>query len=185
MTLAKKAEMASSPNSPLVETYLQKRPDLIRLFTARTGSKSEAEEIVQEIYLKIVAGTNVQIDDMIGYIYKIGYNLMLDRIRSRRRAVAREGDYYRVRRAGYPDEDSSNDPSPETQAFDRLTLARLIAIIDGFPPHCRRVFIMHKIDGLSYAEIAAKLRVSVSAVEKQMMSALKRLALARDHLGRE
>ena len=98
-------------------------------------------------------------------------------MRSKRRSDARDEAYYRLTRTGPYTESETDQPSPETEALARITLSNLIRVINGFPPRCRRVFLMNKIDGLSYAEVAKVLRISTSAVEKHMMSALKRLAI--------
>jgi RNA polymerase sigma-70 factor (ECF subfamily) len=47
--------------------------------------------------------------------------------------------------------------------------------IDHLPLERRKVFVMSRYDGLTYAEIAAKLGISVKTVENQMGSALKTL----------
>lgn len=48
--------------------------------------------------------------------------------------------------------------------------------LDAVSRRTRDVFFMHRLDGLSYAEIARRLGVSVSAIEKQMASALVAIA---------
>lgn len=53
--------------------------------------------------------------------------------------------------------------------------AALWHAIDCLPPRCREVFLMSKRDGLSNAEIAAELDISVKTVEAQMTRALHRL----------
>jgi RNA polymerase sigma factor (sigma-70 family) len=46
------------------------------------------------------------------------------------------------------------------------------------PERCREVYLLHRFDGLSYAQIATQCGVSVSMVEKQMTKAIKRIAEA-------
>jgi RNA polymerase sigma factor (sigma-70 family) len=52
--------------------------------------------------------------------------------------------------------------------------------VETLPPQTQRVFRMHKLEGLSHAETAARLGVSKSAVEKHMITALKRLLARRE-----
>ena len=156
--------------------YLSKRSDLVRFFTARTSSPSEAEDIVQEIYLKIAGSGADELENPAAYLYRLGTNVMLDRVRARRRAVARDDSHYRTFRSDVRGVDAAEAPDPDNAIDARRQLARVMQGVDALPPQCRRVFLMHKIEGLSYAEVAAALGVSRSAVEKHMIAALKRLA---------
>ena len=53
-------------------------------------------------------------------------------------------------------------------------LERVKAAIVEMPPQCQRVFIMHKVYGFKYKEIAQQLGISVSTVEKHIMTGLKK-----------
>ncbi len=163
--------------SALMTLYLAKRSDLVRFFTARTSSPSEAEDIVQDIYLKLSGVDDAGIDNAAAYLYRLGSNVMLDRVRSRRRATVRDDAYYQTHRTGGPgSEDEADLPSPEARLDAKQRLARLVKSVETLPPQCRRVFTMHKFEDRSYAEIAALLGISRSAVEKHMITALKRLS---------
>ena len=64
-------------------------------------------------------------------------------------------------------------PSPETVAAGRQRLAKLVEALDCLPAKTRTVFRLHKFDGLSHAEVAQRLGISRSSVEKHMIDALK------------
>jgi len=51
-----------------------------------------------------------------------------------------------------------------------------MAVIDEMPPRRRDVFLLHRIDELTYPQIARKLGISIKAVEKHIHLALKQLA---------
>lgn len=155
--------------------YLGKRVELVRFFTARTSSVTEAEDIVQEIYLKIVHSAE-QPDNPGAYLYRLGSNVMVDRARARRRSMTRDDAYYRTFRVETRSGDASDGPDPDAALDARRALGRVLAAVNALSPQCRRVFLMHKIEGLSYAEVAQRLGISRSAVEKHMIAALKRLA---------
>lgn len=53
--------------------------------------------------------------------------------------------------------------------------ARVWEAIDSLPERCRAIFLMSKRDGMSYAEIASELNLSVKTVEHQISKALRRL----------
>ncbi len=155
--------------------YLKKRAELVGFFTARTGSASEAEDIVQDIYLKI-ANVTERPDHPGAYLYRLGTNVMVDRARAQRRAAKRDDGYYRTLRVETRAGDAVDRPDPDAAIDARRALKRVTTAVRALPPQCRRVFLMHKIDGLSYAEVAQALGVSRSAIEKHMMLALKRIA---------
>lgn len=170
------ADAADSQQSLLIAAYLAQRQNLIRFFTLRTGSAIEAEDIVQDIYLKI-ADLNVDgIENAAGFLFRLGTNVMLDRVRSRRRSAARDGAYIQTSHAPGSVEPATDAPSPEAAWQARATLNHVLAAVEHMPPRRRQVFVMHKLNGASYAEIAEQLEITRSAVEKLMASALKDLA---------
>lgn len=100
-------------------------------------------------------------------------NLALDHIRGQRS----RGHYF----AQEETFDSADEaPSPESTVDYRQRLARLEQAVSELPDRQRQVFLMHKFDGMSHAEIAAELGITRSAVEKLVMKAL---AHCRDRLG--
>lgn len=63
-------------------------------------------------------------------------------------------------------------PSPETLAITIETLVKIDAMLDGLAPKARRAFLWCQLEGISHAEIAARLGVSVSSVRKYIANAL-------------
>lgn len=162
--------MADPP--ALIAAYLRKRADLVRFFAKRTGSAAAAEDIVQELYLKISAGPiPPDLHSPEAYLYRVGSNVMLDRLKKERRQAAREEDWGRSRGAvGL--ESIAEDPPADEALASRQRLARLIAHLDELPQQVAGAFRRHKFDGLTHSEVAAELGVSRSAVEKYIMTAL-------------
>lgn len=160
----------------LTSTYIAKRVDLLRFFTLRTGSAAEAEDIVQEIYVKIARLDAASIGNPAAFLYKMGSNILLDRLRSRRRTAVRDNAYFDAHAADAGSmEPVAPSVSPEAAWAARRRLEEVMRVVAEFPPQRRRVFSMHKIDGLSYGEVAEKLGISKSAVEKHMIAALRQL----------
>lgn len=170
--------MTDSAPSPLVGAYLQKRADLLRYFTMRLNSEAAAEDIVQDIYLRIVSANVGVVDNPSAYLYRLGTNLMLDRLKQQRRSALRDDAWHDTRHVRVGGEDMANDPSAEDAVAARQRLQRIMTAIEDLTPQCRRAFRLHKFDGLSHAETAAAMGISRSAVEKHVSTAL-RLLLAR------
>ncbi len=74
---------AHNGDGALIHIYLEKRAALLRFFTARTGSAAEAEDLVQEIFVKLSVMDDPEVTNGLAFLYRLGGNLMLDRYRSR------------------------------------------------------------------------------------------------------
>src|SRR6185437_9430555 len=79
-------DLADHGRSPLIELYLERRADLVRFFTMRLRSAAAAEDLVQDIYVRL-SGIDepAEIQNPMAYLYRLGSNLMLDRLRGERR----------------------------------------------------------------------------------------------------
>lgn len=166
----------------LVEAYFANREDLKRFIGARLGGggANDVEDVLQDLYLKAFAvGPDVEVRDPRAYLYRLASNLMMDRWRSGRRSAARDGAWRQVSAGDGPDGGVDDTPSAEAVVAARQRLDRLRSDVENLPEKTRRVFKLHKFDGLSYAETATTLGISGSSVEKHMMDALRRLTGAR------
>lgn len=163
--------------SALLAAYLERRADLVRFFTLRLKSAAAAEDLVQDIYVRLATvDPGVDVRNAAGYLYRLGSNLMLDRIRGERRTAARDHEWRESHRTLRGPDEVSEDPAADDAVAARQRLAAIVAVLRDLPDQTQRVFRMHKFDGLSHAEVAAALGISRSAVEKHCMAALKRLA---------
>jgi RNA polymerase sigma-70 factor (ECF subfamily) len=165
--------------SPLVATYLEHRPMLVRMFAARLGSPAAAEDLVQEIYVRIA--TQVEeppVSNLLGYLYRIGWNLMLDARRGARRTAAREATWADGHTTRVGAETVAEAAPPEAAIDARRRLAALMTALEELPPQIQRTFRLHKFDGLTHAQCAARLGISRSSVEKHVSAALKHLLKA-------
>ena len=112
------------------------------------------------------------------FLYRMGSNLMLDRLRQQQRAAARDGEWRQVN-ASFVDEEAVADERAADEAFAaRQRLALMLAALEELPATTRQAFRLHKLEGLSQAETAEALGVSRSSVEKYISAALRHL-LAR------
>lgn len=167
----------TSARSALLAAYLERRADLVRFFTLRLRSAEAAEDLVQDIFLRLDGvGADVEIHNAAGYLYRLGSNLMLDRLRAERRAATRDQDWRDANRTVQGAEEIAEEPRADDAVAARQRLDRIVALLRELPEQTQRVFRMHKFDGMSHAEVAQALGVSRSAVEKHVMAALKRLS---------
>lgn len=167
--------MGSSAKAELLAVYLDRRPALVRFFTTRTGSADRAEDIVQDIYVRLQALPEASVGEIASpaaYLYRIGGNLMLDGVRERRRRAARDEAWSDASGVVSDGVSVADLPSPEDAAWARLKLDQVTAALEGLAPNARTALRLHRIDGLTHAEIAARMGVSRSSVEKYLSAAL-------------
>lgn len=158
----------------LFAVYLEQREALSRFFRARLGTQADVEDLLQELYLKLQAAPDVEVREPRAYLYRLASNLTMDRWRSGMRSAARDGAWAALHQG-----EADEAPSAEAVVAGRQGLAAVSAALADLPEGTQTVFRLHKFEELSYAEVAARLGVSRSTVEKRMMQALKALATRR------
>ncbi|MBS0333122.1 MAG: sigma-70 family RNA polymerase sigma factor [Proteobacteria bacterium] len=172
-------DLQDDGRSPLIALYLERRTDLVRFFTVRLRSAAAAEDLVQDIYVRLSGlAPGIEIQNPTAYLYRLGPNLMLDKLRGERRTAHRDGAWLDSQTTRVGVQEVSAEPSAEAAVAARQRLALLTEALTELSPQTQRVFRMHKFEGMSHPEVAAALGISRSAVEKHMMAALKHL-LAR------
>lgn len=132
----------------------------------KLADKDLAEDITQEVFIRAWDKRDtILLDTVKSYLYKIANNLAVNHFNS---AKTR----FELKLA---DHDRTVSESPhdvmETDEFAR----RLNHVLDNLPESQRVVFLMNRIDDLTYREIAARLDIGEKAVEKRMQGALERL----------
>lgn len=160
------------------------RAGLQRLLRARLRSDEEADDVLQELYLRLQPQAEITgIDNPSGYLFRMALNLARDHRRGLNRARQRDEDWAQSRSQVLGAEAVADLPAADDAYASRQELLRLVGLIAALPPQCRLVFTLHKLEGFSHADIAARLNISRSAVEKHMNTALKRLARPEDRAG--
>jgi RNA polymerase sigma-70 factor (ECF subfamily) len=162
------------PN-PLLATYLERHQDLIRYFRARLRSDEAAEDLVQDIYVKITSLSAERIDNPAGFLFRLGTNLMLDQIKQRSRAGRRDAEWRGANTSSAGRAEISEASPADVTVDARQRLASIIEVVRDLPAPVREAFRLHKLEGLTHAETAKAMNVSRSSVEKYMMLCLKRI----------
>jgi RNA polymerase sigma-70 factor (ECF subfamily) len=164
----------------LTSLFEHHRAELLRFVAARTGDMVEAEDILQDLWLRASAAPTATIEHWRGYLFRAANNLVIDRVRARRRRELRDRAWtesvHGVARGTEEVADPADAPDLAIEA-DQET-QRLARAIAALPDGARRVFELHKIDGLSHAVVAERLGISKSGVEKHMAVAMKHLRRA-------
>ena len=165
------------PPSGMVALFDAHRGELLRFLRARCGDPAEAEDLAQELWIKLSVGTTGPIAQPRAYLFRCANNLVLDHRRAQQRAMARDRAWLGAQGRGDHAPELSADPAPdaEEQLNAREEARILNAAIDALPPGAARALRLHRIDGLPQAEVARQMGISRSGVEKHLVTALRHL----------
>lgn len=155
----------------LAATY---RLPLQHYFERRVATAAEAEDLTQEVFLRLVRRPEAAaVENLEAYIFRTAANLLRDTAR-RHRARAHDR-HVELTEHTETAEIWSAVPSPEIEAEGKRRLRIVTEGLKGLSPKCRRVFLLHRFDGLPHSTIAALYGISISAVEKHIMRAMVHL----------
>jgi len=134
---------------------------LRRFVRALVESREDAEDVIQEAYLRVLSySESHEVEHPERLLFSTARHLAVDAHR-RQKVRERTAAQYAVLEAC-----SFDFPSADEVVDARQRLKRVEAAVDLLPPRCREAFLLHRLEGMSYSEIATHCGISVSAVEK-------------------
>lgn len=147
-----------SEHSSVLEAFLRRR----------TRGSQDVPDLCQEVYLRLMRVHDVDaVQDPEAYLFTIAYNLIKERgMRARRHGLAIEIS------SVFEDELIAETRSPEHDLDHAVRRQRLAAVLAELSPKCRAAVILQYRDGLTYAQIGAKLKVSSHMVKKYLAYAI-------------
>lgn len=146
------------------------RAALIRFFSSRSRRPDDVEDLVQEVFVRLIARgglDDVRVQE--NYLFMVASNVWRD-------AARRDVTRHRGRHTSLADHHHPVDAiSPEVVAVGKEDLRRILVAIQELPLRTQAIFALQRYEELTYPQIARRLGVSVSAVEKHMMKAIAHL----------
>ena len=169
--------MLPVPPQGLLLKFQELRSDLRRFLVARAGSELEADDLLNELWIKISRSNSGPVSNPKSYLFRTANNLVLDKIREIRRRERRENEWAADQFGAEIGAVEVEDPAinAEQALVVQDEARRLAAAIEKLPARAQRVLRMHKLEGFSHAEVAERLGISKSAVEKHMAAAMTQL----------
>ncbi len=147
---------------------------LKRLLRQRGKSREDAEDLVQEAVLRlhVYIRSGGEVFNPEAFVLRTAMNLAID--------VHRHSRSDRYERESIEDLHIVDvGPAPDEVLAAEQRLLKMKEKLDNASIRTREVFFMHRLQGFSHAEIAARLGISKSAVEKHIASAVTLLAIER------
>ncbi|OHX18470.1 sigma-70 family RNA polymerase sigma factor [Chromobacterium sphagni] len=144
--------------------------ELLNFLVRATGSKSRAEDVAQDVYLKVLShraspsAATRAVESPRALLYAAARNLLIDQ--HRRDSLRRHQDIADLELA------APSQWEPERRLADRQQAALLLQAIETLPPRCRQAFVLFKLEGLSQADIAVQMGISRNMVEKHIINGM-------------
>jgi RNA polymerase sigma factor (sigma-70 family) len=163
--------MASGQNT-LAERFTAERPRLVALAARVLDSRAEAEEVVQDAWLRLDATDMEAVSNLGGWLSTVVARAAIDRLRQRRRRgeMSLEDDGVQTTDVVDP------APGPEAEAIlaDAIGAALLI-VLDRLAPAERLAFVLHDLFGLSFDEVSTVVGRSPAAARQLASRARRRV----------
>ena len=176
MGQAKSAAGREADQAAVAALSRELRPALLRYFERRGVHADEAEDAAQEVFARLSRREGVAaIERLDAYLFETAANVAIDY--HRRGQVRLRGAHDAYNEAAHAVEDFS----PERVYSGREELGCLLVGLRELPERTRNVFLLARLENMKQAEIARRLGVSVSGVEKHLARAIAHLS---DRLGR-
>ena len=166
----------------LQQIFEEHREQLLRYLRGH-GAGDAAEDLLQELWLKINASPPGPIGSPRNYLFRAATNLMIDRRRSEAQAQRREIEW-----SGLADRlpgSAANDPGPDRSLDGKRKLALVEAELARLPGRAIAIFRQHRIEGHTQREIAAALGLSASTIESDLRMVYRLLDELRGKLDEE
>ncbi|MEM0911352.1 MAG: RNA polymerase sigma factor [Pseudomonadota bacterium] len=159
----------------LKHVFSQFGTEIEQFLTHRTGCPETAADLKQELFLRVLKSSLEQkpaIKNMRAYLYRAAANIAVDHQRSlKRRSVI-----------SVPVEDNVAEPlefrTPERHTISKQRLTALNHALTELSPLAQECFYLARIEGMKQADIARKLNVHVTTVEKNISRAVKHLFIS-------
>jgi RNA polymerase sigma-70 factor (ECF subfamily) len=158
------------PEKWLNDLVAETRSGLARYLARLCASSDDVQDVMQEAYLQVFCALKKNGPDghtPAALLYTTARNIAISRLRHQKVVAAAAPAFSideRLRR---------ERPGVERQASRNEQLQLLLRVVNGLPPKCRDVFVLRMIEGLSQYEIATRLGISVSTVEKHLARGLR------------
>jgi RNA polymerase sigma-70 factor (ECF subfamily) len=149
----------------VARTFERFRSPLLRYLTDLLSRRDEAEDLVQETYLRLMQVENIEAGRVRALIFKVATNLAYDRFRQRRARGAHCAD---DQLAELP----ASEPTPERIVALEQGVEIVKRTLLDLKPRCRQVFLLRTSAELGYDEIAQRLGISRRTAEREMQHAL-------------
>jgi RNA polymerase sigma-70 factor (ECF subfamily) len=150
--------------------YTRYRKVVRQYFLKRVHNQAEADDLTHDLLLRIAQRMQREdIENPEAFLFTAAANLLRDR--GRHQQIV---DRYLADAPAHAE--NFEALSPERVVVSKQSLEQLLRALKELDPRARDVFILHRLEGMKYADIARLFGLSVSSIEKDIMKALVHIA---------
>lgn len=166
----------ASPSHAITNLYRDHHGWLVSWLRRRLGCPHNAGDLAHDTFVRILGRQHAlaDVNEPRAWLTRIAQGLMVDQFRRQ--------DIERACLEAIASLPEHTTPSPEERLLLVEALVRVEALLDGLAPKARTAFLMSRLEGLSYPEIATRLGVALSSVEKYMAAAVRHCHAMRQAL---
>ena len=165
------SEQGQASHAALAREAAPIRRWLTGYFRRRLRNDDEVEDLVQDVFARIVArDSEAPVEHLGGYVARTAASVLADR--ARRRSSRHAESHVEFDADWHADEEID----PERVLSGKEDLHAATAVLLSLPARTRAVFVLRRLEGYRHGEIAHHLGISVSAVEKHMVRAIRHLS---------
>ncbi len=161
----------------LVRSLQETRTALHRYLVLRGAASDEAEDVLQEMSLKLAMGGIGPVAEPRAYLYRMATNQFFLHRRTQTRRERREVEWMEGR--GVEADGVDPQPSDEQRLIQREQLLIVRAVLDRLPERTRTIFLRFRVERHAQRDIARDMGISISAIEKHLTRAYSEIAAAK------
>ena len=157
---------SKQPNNRIYEAFQSCRDGLVRSIMKMSVKQQDVDDILQETFIRTLnSDIQQQIKSPKGYLFVVSRNLVLKKLTQQSKEIDTEIDEALL--------ENDVDNSVEKELYQKLKFERFIEVLNSLPEKNSRAILLRKLYCLSHKEIANKMNISVSSVEKNIAKGLK------------
>lgn len=169
-------QRSRSTRDSLLESWAREfQQPLLRYFRKRMSPPEDAHDLVQDVFLRLSRRADLSdIERIEGYLFQTAANVLADRFRQRGKLPDQMISY----------EESIHgaaDITPQRIHEGKLELNELVEGLHSLPVRTRQIFVLYHLENMRQKDIAERLNMPISTLEKHMARANERLL---ERLGR-
>ena len=175
--------MMAQQDQQISEAIEREKPRLRNFIRKRVGDRSDAEDILQEVFYELVEAYRMMkpVEQVTAWMFRVARNRITDLFRSKKREASSE-PAVNIEDGGqlqWEDLLPSPEAGPEAAYARSVLLEEMEAALDELPEEQREVFVAHEFLGYSFKELAEQTGVSVNTLLSRKRYAVLQL---RDRL---